>query len=89
MSMTQCQQLYEPQKKTRLIKGKKTPERSSTLEARVAALEANAENNHNESLFAEGKPKAYHRNNPALDKKGNRTRQNLIVRTIKGDSRST
>ena len=38
MSMAQCQQLYELQKKARLFKGKKTPESSRALEAKVAML---------------------------------------------------
>ena len=40
MPMAQCQQLYELQKIARLIRGKKTPESSRGLEARVAMLEA-------------------------------------------------
>ena len=39
-STAQCQQLYELWKKARPIKGKKNPESSRVLEARVAALEA-------------------------------------------------
>ena len=69
------QQLYELQKKTGLIKGKKTQERSRSLEARVAMLEAKTDNSSNESLFTDKKPKANNRNNPALDEKGSRTRQ--------------
>ena len=38
-------------------------------------LEAKTENSSNESLFADEKPKANNRNNPALDRKGNSTRQ--------------
>ena len=75
MSMVQHQQLYELQKKARLIKGKKTPESSRALEARVAVLEAKTDNSSDESLFADKKPKANNRNNPALDRKGNGTRQ--------------
>ena len=37
--MAECQQLYELQKKATLIKGKKTPESSRVLEARVSKLE--------------------------------------------------
>ena len=38
MSMVQHQQLYELQKQARHIKGTKTPQNSSALEARVALL---------------------------------------------------
>ena len=75
MSVAQCQQLYELQKRARLMKGKKTPESSRALEARVATLEAKSENSSNESIFAEITPAASNRNNPALNKKGNGTRQ--------------
>ena len=57
------------------MKGKKTPESSRTLKARVAVLEAKSENSSNESLFADVKPPASNRNNPDLDRKGNGTRQ--------------
>ena len=56
MSMAQCQQLYELQKKAGLIKCKRIPENSRALEARVAMLEAKTENSSNESLFADEKP---------------------------------
>ena len=56
-------------------KGKKTPENSRALEARVSVLEAKTDNSSNGSLFADVKPKANNRNNPALDRKGNSTRQ--------------
>ena len=75
MSMAQHQQLYELQKKARLIKGKKAPESSRALEARVAMLEAKTDNSSNESLFPDEKLKANNRNNPALDRKGSGTRQ--------------
>ena len=75
MSVAQCQQLYELKKRAGLIKGKKTPESSRALEARVAMLEAKTDDSSNESLFADVKPKANNRNNPALDRKGNSTRQ--------------
>ena len=39
-------------------------------------LEAKTDNNSNESLFADEKPKANNRNNPALDRSGNGTRWN-------------
>ena len=58
-----------------LIKGKKSPESSRALEARVAILEAKTDNSSNESLFAEKKPKANNRNNPAFDSKGSKTSQ--------------
>ena len=61
--------------KARLIKGKKTPESSSAFEARVTMLEAKSENSSNKSLFADEKLKANNRDNPALDRKGNGTRQ--------------
>ena len=75
MSVAQCQQLYELQKKARLIKGMKTQESSTALEARGDTLEAKSENSSNESLFADVKPTTSNRNNPALDRKGNDTRQ--------------
>ena len=76
MLVAQHQQLYELWKKARLIKGKKTPESSSALEARVAALEAKTENSSNESLFTDvGKPKPNNRYYPILDRKGSGTRQ--------------
>ena len=75
ISAAQCQQLYELRKKARLMKGKKITESSRALEARVAVLEAKTDNSRNESLFADKKPKANNRNNPAFDRKGNDTRQ--------------
>ena len=75
MTAAQCQQLYELQKRAGLIKGKKTPESSRALIARVAMLEAKSENSNDESLFADMKPIASNRKKPALDKKGNSTRQ--------------
>ena len=38
-------------------------------------LESKADKSSNESLYADEKPKANNRNNPALDRKGSRTRQ--------------
>ena len=75
MSAVQHQQLCELRKKAGLIKGKKTPGSSRALEARVAMLEAKTDNSSNESLFPDKKPKARNRNNSALDRKGNGTRQ--------------
>ena len=75
MSAAQHQQLYELRKRARLIKGKKTPESSRALETRVAALEAKSENSSDESFFANVKSTASNRNNAALDRKGNSTRQ--------------
>ena len=75
MLAVQRQQLYELRKKAGLIKGKKTPESIRALEARLAMLEAKTNNSSNESFFADIKPKANNRNNPALDRKGNGTRQ--------------
>ena len=69
MSMAQCQQLYELWKKAGLVKGKKTPESSRVLEARVAALEMKIDNSSNESLLADEKTKANNISNPALDRK--------------------
>ena len=67
MSVAQCQQLYELQKRAGLIKGKKTPESSRALEAKVAMLEAKSE-------FTDiDKPKPSNKNKPALDRKGNGT----------------
>ena len=45
------------------------------LEARVAVLETKTENGSNESSFPDEKFKANNRNNPAIDRKGSRTRQ--------------
>ena len=53
MSAVQHQQLYELWKRAGLIKGKKIPESSRALEARVAMLEAKSENSSNASLFAD------------------------------------
>ena len=75
MSAVQHQQLYELQKKAGLITGKKTQENSKGLEARVAALQAKTDNSSNESLFTDEKHSANHRNNPALDRNENSTRQ--------------
>ena len=72
MSAVQHQQLYEFWKRAGLIKGKKFPENSRASEARVAKVEAKSEKN---SLFADMKPNASNRNNPANDRKGNGTRQ--------------
>ena len=58
--------MYELQKNAGLIKGKKTPKNSRALEARVATLEAKTENNNNESIFADEKPKANNKNNQPL-----------------------
>ena len=58
----QYQKLYELQKKAGLSKGKKTPESSRALEARVTALEAKTDNSSNESLFSDKKNKANNRN---------------------------
>ena len=57
MMMTQCQQLYELQKKARLFKGKQTPDSNRALGARVAMLEAKTDNSSNESLFPDEIPK--------------------------------
>ena len=62
--MSQQQQLYELQHKAGLVKGKKTPESSKGLEARVTMLEE--KRNSNESLFACEKPKDNNRNNYIL-----------------------
>ena len=67
--------MYELWKRAGLIKGKKTPESSRAIVARVAVLEAKSENSSNKSLFADVKPPASKRSNPALDRKRNRTRQ--------------
>ena len=79
MSTKQHQQLYDLQKKARLIKGKKTPESSRALEVSVAVLEAKTYNSSNESLFPDEKPKANNRNNQALDRKGSITRQSHTI----------
>ena len=73
MPMAQCQQLYEPWKKARLIKGKKSPDSSKALEARVSGPEAKTDSSTDE------KPKANNRKKPALDRKGHRTRQSCRV----------
>ena len=67
--------MYELWKRARLIKGKKIPESSTALEARADVLEVKSENSSNESLFADVKPTTSNRNNPALDRKENGTRQ--------------
>ena len=73
------QQLYELWKKARLIKDKKAPESSRALEARVAMLETKTVNSSNESFFPEEEnPKASNKNNSALDRKGNDTRQSCV-----------
>ena len=74
ISALQRQQLYELQKRARLIRGKKTPEGKRGSEARVAMMEAKSENSSNESLFADVKLTASDRNNQAFDRKGNSTR---------------
>ena len=43
----------------------------------MAMLEAKSENSSDESLYADVKPTVSNRNNPALDRKGNGTRQSL------------
>ena len=90
MSATQWQQLHELRKKAGLIKGKKTPESSRALEARVATLEAKTDNSSNESLFPEEKLKASNSNYSALDRNRNGTRQSHAdtwwVGLLKGDS---
>ena len=58
-----------------LLKGKKTPENSKALEARVSMLEAKTDNSSNVGSFINEKPKANNRNSPSLDRKGNGTRQ--------------
>ena len=73
--VAQCQQLYELQKNARLMNPKKTPESRRALEARVAVLEAKTENSSDESLFADEYPNANNRNNSALHRKGNGTKQ--------------
>ena len=73
--MAQHQQLHEFWKKDGFIKGKMTPESSRASEAKVAMLEAKTDNSRDESLFPDEKPKASNRNNSALDRKGNGTRQ--------------
>ena len=75
MSMAQHQQLYEVWKTAGLIKSKKTPESSKAFEARVVVLEAKTYKSSHQSLFADEKPKANNRNNPALDRKGSITIQ--------------
>ena len=81
MLTTQHQQLYELYKKAGLIKGKKTSKSSRALEAGVAALEAKIDNSSDESSFADEKPKANNRNNPALYRKGSNTRQSHLTVT--------
>ena len=56
----------------------------------MAALEAKTDKNSDESLFADEKPKSYHKNNQALDRKGSNTRQSCAdtwwLELSKGDS---
>ena len=78
MSTEQQQQLYELQKKARLIEGKKTLEGSRALEAKVDTLKPKTDNSSNDSLFADETPKADNRSNKAVDRRGNRTRQSNV-----------
>ena len=71
-----CQWLYELQKKAGLIKNKKTPESSRALVAKVTRLKAKTHNSINEGLYPDENLKTNNRNNPALDRKVKRTRQN-------------
>ena len=57
------------------MKSKKTAKSSRALETKVAMLEVKTGNRSNESLFTDKKLKANNRNNPALDRQGNGTRQ--------------
>ena len=75
MLMAQHQQLYEVRKKAGLIKGKKAPERGRVLKTRLTVLEAKTDKSSKESLFIDEKLKTKNRNNPAVDRKGNSTRQ--------------
>ena len=75
MSMAQHQQLYELQKKARLIKSKKTPEGSRAFEARVTMLDVKTENSSNESIFPDEKPKTNSRNSTTFERKGSITRE--------------
>ena len=68
MSAAQCKQRYELWKKAGLINIR-------ALKARLAMIEGKTDNESNESLFADVKPKDNDRNNPALGRKGNSTRQ--------------
>ena len=47
------------------------------IQSRVAAFEAQPNNSSYESLFTDDKSNANNRNNPALDRKGNGSRQSL------------
>ena len=67
--------MYDLSKKARVIKGKKTPESSRAIKARVAMLETKTDNSSNERLFADEKPKSNNRNNLAINRKGSRIRQ--------------
>ena len=83
--------LYELQCNAGLIKGEKTPESNKASEARMAALEAKTDNHCDQSLFADEKPNASDKNNPALDRKGSDTRQNsadslMVMATKRGQS---
>ena len=75
MSTAQHQQCYELQKNAGLTEGRTTPESRRVLQARAAMCKAKMDNSSNESLFADEKLKANIRNDPALDRKGSRTRQ--------------
>ena len=66
--------MYKLQCKVGLLKGKKTPESSKALEARVAINEVKTENSSNDSLLSDKKLNANNRNNPALDRKESDTR---------------
>ena len=70
MTTAQQQQLNDLQKKSELIRGKKTPKSNRALEARVASLEAEIDNSGNESLFADKKPKPITEISSLLTEKG-------------------
>ena len=76
MFIVQYQQLYVLQFEAEILKGKKTPDSNKVLEARVAVLGVKTDNSSDEHLFADKKPKANKRNNPALDRKGDGTGKN-------------
>ena len=75
MLAAQRHQLYELRHKAGPMIAKKTWDSAKKLEYRVTALEAKTDNQRNESLFTAEKPTGNDWDSPALDRKGNDTRQ--------------
>ena len=67
MLTAQHQQLFKLWKKAGLVKGKKTPDSSRALEARLAMLEAKTDKSSDIILFKDEKQNANNSNNQAFD----------------------